>query len=225
MPFYFSERKVFNMTTTEHLKTLIEAVGEEVSLPDNLKTTLWQALCGAMGVDITDMTDNLISSYVKQIATEFTGGGGSGEAIGTADTPASFTGLFYTLTSGNYKSGTFMLSSLLEANTETLIFQTGLSEIKRLIVIANKFPQITDVSSVQHSGMIFYAPEWQDTRSDGHYSFRILKNGTNSSTGTQWLTINDTYRVLNGDFYATAKYKSDAYSPFNKGEEYTWIAW
>lgn len=211
--------------TTDLLSDAIVATGGTVDdLPDNLKTTLLKRLAGEV-----EVADNLETTLLKAVITNLengTGGGGSsGETIGTADTLSSFTGMLYALTSGNYKSGEFTLSSLLDANTETLIFQTGLSEIKRLLIIADNFPQVTDESTLTRVGMFFYAPEWKTIRSDGHYSYRLIRNGTVSNTGTIWLTVNDSYRVENGDFYATAKYKNNSYTPFPPGVSYTWIAW
>lgn len=65
---------------SEDLKKIIVATGGKVNdLPDNLRSTLMQRLCETMGIDTSDMDDNLMSSYVEQIYTEYSGGGGSAE--------------------------------------------------------------------------------------------------------------------------------------------------
>lgn len=66
------------MTRTEELKVMITQAGGDISsLPDNLETTLYKALCETLGIDYSEMDDNLASSYLKKITEDYTGGGGS----------------------------------------------------------------------------------------------------------------------------------------------------
>lgn len=61
---------------TNELKEMITKLGGDISsLPDNLETTLYKALCNTLGVDYSDCGNNLISSYQKEIINECTGGG------------------------------------------------------------------------------------------------------------------------------------------------------
>ena len=78
------------MMTEEIKQAIVRAGGNVDNLPDNLMTTLMQRLCDTLGVDTSDMTDKLTSSYLEQIVSEYAGGGGGGQSglpfiITTAD--------------------------------------------------------------------------------------------------------------------------------------------
>ena len=67
------------------LKQVIEKVGGDVILPDNLTTTHLKALCETLGVDTSDMKDNLVNSYLKKIITDYKGGSGGITPEGTVE--------------------------------------------------------------------------------------------------------------------------------------------
>ena len=65
-----------------NMDEMLTAIGIDVeALPDRLETTMLKAVCDKLGVDTSDMTDNLVTSYLEQIALEYAGGGGGSEDL------------------------------------------------------------------------------------------------------------------------------------------------
>lgn len=164
---------------------------------------------GKEDTDLTAAVGSLIAGF---------GQGGAGEAIGTADTPASITGLLYALTSGNFVHGSFTLAKALP-NTETLVLSTGLEKINGLLVVVDGFPNIHETNN-QRNGLFLYLPELTLVNALNWYYYpKSVGAGLDNM-------IQGKPRIDGGDFYVTATYNSNAsYTPFAHGVTYTWVAW
>lgn len=64
------------MGKTEKLKTILASVGGDVNaLPDNLKSTLYEAIIARCGGSVADLPDRLETTYLTRISECVTGGG------------------------------------------------------------------------------------------------------------------------------------------------------
>lgn len=134
--------------------------------------------------------------------------------------------MFYALEKGTGVTGEFTLASLLP-NTETLIFDTGLSEIKGIIYIDADFAygQTTYTGGqVGTSGIML--------RENGVAVLELfLNNSAKSSSDLRpnpqiGFVSQGKYRIDGGTLYVTANYNNNAtYTPFAAKHRYKWFAW
>ena len=167
---------------------------------------------GGSDTDLTTAIATLIAGF---------GSGGSGNAIQIGqETPANILNIFYLLENGLAKYGEFTTASYLPA-TATLIFQSGLEEIKGYMIIDADWE--TGVTSNEYTVFGLYHP-------DAKTVFNI-SNRVSSDTNLQYVTFGSaitrcSITIEGGDLYVTANFGGNyGYTPFMINHRYIWVAW
>jgi hypothetical protein len=182
----------------------------------------------AIGNAIREKTGETDSILPRNMASKILGivtGGGGGNAIRIGqNSPINILNMFYALENGTAKTGEFTIASYLP-NTETLIFSSGLEEIKGYMII--------DVDW-EWDGTLRSKPEYTT------FNFRLfdanmgfcLNNTTSAAQEDLIHGISGTHvvrgvsRCDGGDLYVKANFSHNAdYTPFMINHRYIWIAW
>lgn len=140
------------------------------------------------------------------------------------DTPGNILNLFYVLENGTAKTGEFTLSSYLP-NTETLIFSSGLEEIRGLMIIDTSW-EWDGVEKTAPEYTIFFLRLF-----DANIGF-AMNNTTNSQTENLIHShsganvVRGICTVDGGDLYVKANFNNNSrYTPFMINHRYIWVAW
>lgn len=134
--------------------------------------------------------------------------------------------MLYALEHGTLATGEFTVSSYFPANTESVLFDTGLGETVRGIIICdeqNAYDASTENLFMNFS--CFYPPESPgDDQSPMTASSFIRYRGNVAGTFFATNRINS-YRVNGGKLYMSPKYAQTNYTNFQKDHTYRWFAW
>lgn len=138
------------------------------------------------------------------------------------ESPSNILNMFYAMENGTAKTGEFSVDEYLP-NTETLIFQSGLEEIKGYMIIdADWYP-----GAINSERTVFAYRDF-----DTNISIIVNSTTISNSESLQSLTsfaskiTRGTVTIDGGDFYVTADYnKNSGYTPFEPGHRYVWVAW
>ncbi len=135
--------------------------------------------------------------------------------IGNLTPPDNFLNLIYHIEHKDYVTGEFIQEDWLP-NEKTLIFDTGLSEIKGLAIFDKDYD---GSKGTEYTAYSFFF------NSENPNAFLV-----NASQGAVFDTIprvvRGTAEIDSGKFYVTAQFnKHSLYTPLYKGHRYIWIAW
>lgn len=165
--------------------------------------------------------------FVRAIGMIEAGSGGSGNAvqIGQNTIAPSFLNLFYALENGTAKTGEFTLAVFLP-NTETLIFDSGLDEIKGIFYVDADYAYSATGSVPEYGawGLYMIHPDGlADVQACGLATFDSNNGLHKLYTG---FIPRGSYRIDGGALYVTATYNNhENYTPFCKNHRYAWAAW
>lgn len=135
--------------------------------------------------------------------------------IGSLTPADNFLNLIYHIEKKDYVSGEFVQDDWLP-NEKTLIFDTGLSEIK---------------------GLALFDKDYDGSKGTEYTAYTFFFNGenpngfmVNAAQGVSFDTkpriTRGTAEIDEGKFYVTAAFnKHSLYTPLFKGHRYIWIAW
>ena len=135
--------------------------------------------------------------------------------IGSLTPADNFLNLIYHIEHRDYVTGEFIQEDWL-ANEKTLIFDTGLSEIKGLALFDKDYD---GSKGTEYTAYTFFF------NSENPNGFMV-----NAAQGAFFDTIPRVVRgnaeIDEGKFYVTAQFnKRSLYTPLYKGHHYVWIAW
>lgn len=176
--------------------------------------------------DTTGGTDTTLSTAIASLISGFGGGSGSGGnaiQIGQA-TPINILKMFHVLETGTAKYGEFTISSYLPA-TETLIFSSGLEEIKGFMIIDTDW---------EWDGIAKNSPEFTVFMlqlNEGNTSFAINNSTVQEVGDVQRIDVSkslirSTTTIDGGDLYVKANFGGNSgYTPLMINHRYIWVAW
>ncbi len=135
--------------------------------------------------------------------------------IGSLTPADNFLNLIYHIEKKDYVSGEFVQEDLLP-NEKTLIFDTGLSEIKGLALFDKDYDGSKGTEYTAYS--FFFNSENPNA---------FLVNASQVAVfDTIPRVVRGTAEIEEGKFYVTAQLnKHSLYTPLYKGHKYIWIAW
>lgn len=163
------------------------------------------------------------------------GGSGNSVQIGEKTSYPNLANMFYALENGTAATGEFILTETLP-NTETLIFDSGLSNIDGIFYVDCDYDYphagTANVNTPEYGVWGFYmanpsgAP---DITAAGFSTFNTTSRWSlssyNSSQNSSFI-IRGSYRIDGGKLYVTANYnKHTSYTPFWNNHKYKWVAW
>lgn len=168
---------------------------------------------------------------LDQMATEIAGiqTGGGGSSFGENTVTPNFLNLFYALENGTAVTGEFTLANYLP-NTETLIFDSGLSEIKGIFFIDADYAYTATGATPEYGAWGLYMTGATGRKDivtiSGLSNFVSASDGNGYTVSYKGFIVRGTYRIDGGALYVTAQYnQNNAYTPFCKGHRYKWVAW
>ena len=183
----------------------------------NALTTYANETTGASDTTLSDAVETLVDGY----------GGGGGTSIGVETTTIpNILNMFYALEHGTAVTNTFTLTQAIP-NTETEIFDTGLSTVHG-IFIADEDCGLNTGSTPEN---VLFAIAFNPT-TEGSADYAFTRYSTNISYGTntngviRGFLARCTWRVDSGKLYCTGAFnRNDSYTPFHSGHTYRWVAW
>lgn len=182
----------------------------------------WQGICDAVRAK-TGGDEGLLSGQMPgEIEGIQTGGGSFGENTATPNV----LNLFYTLENGTAVTGEFTLAEHLP-NTETLIFDSGLDEIRGIFYVDADCTYTATGTTPEFSmwGLYMVNPNGlADVQCFGLSTYNV--RGFYPMSNGPLLFARASYRIDGGKVYVTAQYnKNENYTPFYRGHRYKWVAW
>lgn len=156
------------------------------------------------------------------------GGTGSGNAIqiGQNTNTPNFLNLFWALENGTAKTGEFTLAATLP-NTETLIFDSGLDEIKGIFYVNADYVYSATGNTPEYGAWGLYMENLNGLAPVHAIGLSTYNAGNNTYPLRQdQFVARCSYRIDGGKLYVTAQYNHNTnYTPFMSGEKYVWVAW
>lgn len=150
---------------------------------------------------------------------------GGGMNFGENITSPNILNLFYALESKECKTGEFTLSSKLP-NTETLIVDTGLNDIKGFFYVDCDYSYTAIGNTPEYGVWGLFIPNpkgLSDVSINQHSTYN--ENRGYDIEAKQYIT-RGTSRFDGGKWYVTATYNAHKdYTPFMDGHRYKWVAW
>ena len=150
--------------------------------------------------------------------------GGSSTNYGKANV-TNILEMLYALEHGTLATGEFTVSSYFPANTESVIFDTGLGETVRGIIICDEENAYTaNTENMFMNFGCFYLPENPgDDQASMVASAFIRYRGSMATTffGNRM----NSWRLNGGKLYGNPKYAQANYTYFQKDHTYRWFAW
>lgn len=169
------------------------------------------AKTGGAETDLTSAVSALVSGF----------GQGGGIKIGENSVTPNFLNLFYALENGTAVTGEFTMATALPS-TETLIFDSGLDEIKGIFYIDCDYNYTADTRigvSTAAWGLYMRNPDETDI-------LLLQSSNTNHAITTGKIANYGTHRIDGGSFYITSQYGGNiTYTTFAPGHRYKWVAW
>lgn len=151
-------------------------------------------------------------------------GGGVSLPYEGAETPLNTQNIFAALSAGSVKTGEFTLAAPLP-NTETLVFSTGLSVVRGILLLCEDFDFDNKPSGNDCvvSNWMFFTDDEQ-TKPRWSYGANIY-SGLFNASGFSFPRVSSV-RLESGNLYATASYGgNNNYTPFLAGLKFVWLAW
>ena len=152
------------------------------------------------------------------------GDSNNGITIGENTNIPNFLNLFYALENGTAVTGEFTFANFLP-NTETLVFDSGLSEIKGIFYVdCDHIYNSSLIQTPEYSVWGLYMTHPSDKNVICCGTSPYLNDGYNVNRSI--FVTRATYSIVNGALYVKANYNNHAtYTPFYAGHRYKWIAW
>lgn len=133
--------------------------------------------------------------------------------------------LFYAIEHGTYTTGEFTVSNYFPANVESEIFDTGLGDNVRGIIICDE--QNANTASTENLMMNYgYVGPTLNENNEQPFgtatSFLRRRGGADTKFFGNRMS---SFRMYQGKLYATPVYQQNNYTYFQKGHTYRWFAW
>ena len=170
--------------------------------------------------------DGFVNAVAAIQAGNGGGVGGNAIQIGQNTNTPNFLNLFWALENGTAKTGEFTLAATLP-NTETLIFDSGLDEIKGIFYVNADYVYSATGGVPEYGVWGLYMENLNGLAPVYAMGLSTCNAGNNSYTLNQnQFVTRCSYRFDGGKLYVTAQYNHNtSYTPFMSGEKYVWVAW